>query len=92
MSKRTLDPSLRVLERELRTYEQRKAEWLASHSGQFVLLKGTEVAGWFDTELAAYTAGVRRFGTVAFLVRRVQETEPSVAAPAYTLGLLHADP
>ena len=37
-----------ILEKEIKTYEDRKAELLAEE-GKFVLIRGDEVSGFFDT-------------------------------------------
>lgn len=59
------------LKEETRTYEAHVGEW-AEHKGKFVLIRGTEVAGFFDTYEKALTAGYERFGVADFLVREVR--------------------
>lgn len=79
------------LETESRYYAEHKAELLASYEGQFVLVRGSELAGAFTTEREAYEAGLKRFGNEPFLIRRVQKQESESAHyPALVLGVLHA--
>lgn len=80
-----------MLEQEIQFFTEHLAEWLERHSGKFVLVKGPELIGFFDTIEAALAAGARRFGLQPFLVRRVLETQETVNIPALALGILHAD-
>jgi len=80
-----------MLEKERRLFEQHRAEWLKQHHGQFVLIKGEELIGVFNTQQEALVEGARRFGTESFLVRQVEESEQLVYIPSLTLGILRAD-
>lgn len=65
------------LSTEIEFYETRKSEWLRSHQDEFVVVKGTEVLGFFSNFHNAYRAGVERYGVQAdFLVKRVVAQEP----------------
>ena len=66
-----------LLDEEVRTYENRKPELLGSSEGKFVLIKGVEVAGIYESETDAITDGYNRFGNVPFLVRQVLRVEPT---------------
>jgi hypothetical protein len=46
------------------------------HEGKWVLLKGVEVVGLFDTMRAAADEGYRRFVSSGFLVHQVKMFEP----------------
>jgi len=59
-----------ALERELQTYKNRLTELLA-HEGKFVLIRGDEVAGTWDTYEDALRAGYDKFGLNPFLVKRI---------------------
>ena len=62
-----------VLETELRTYEEKRGELLATGRGRFVLIHGASVHGLFDSESAGVAEGYRLFGPdEAFFVRRVE--------------------
>lgn len=72
-------------------YEQHLSEWLEDHVGKFVLVKGHEVVGFYDTADNALSEGARRFGISPFLVRRVEATQAEIRIPALMLGLLNGD-
>ena len=64
------------LDRELRLFEQHKADYLECFPDQFVLIKGEQMRGPFPTAEAAYEAGLREYGLVPFLVRQVLKEDP----------------
>ena len=64
-----------VLAEELAVYEANKLDWLKEHEGEFVLIKGKEVVGFFEDRDEALTAGYARFGLVNLMVKMVEETE-----------------
>jgi hypothetical protein len=68
-----------VLEPELETYDQHKEELLGTAAGKWVLIRGQEIAGTFDTQDDAISEGYRRFGNVPFLVKQILAHE----APEY---------
>jgi hypothetical protein len=76
------------LETELKYFEERRADLWKNHPGKFVVIKGNELVGAFDTALAAYEAGVSRFGTEPFLMKQVFERDVAVQAPALYTGLV----
>ena len=80
-----------MLEKERKYFETHRAEWLKQNPGNFVLVKGEELLGVFDTQQEALIEGARRFGIDGFLVRQVEESEQVVYIPALTLGILRAD-
>ena len=58
------------LSKEIQTYHDHVAEW-AEHDGQFVLICGSEVVGFYDAYEKALTEGYTRFGMVPFLVKKI---------------------
>ena len=66
-----------LLDEEVQTYETRKPELLGNSEGKFVLIKGGEVAGIYESETDAITDGYNRFGNVPFLVRQILRVEPT---------------
>lgn len=60
-----------MLERETETYEQRRDELLGSALGKWVLIRGEEIGGTFDTQGDAIAAGYQQYGNVPFLVKQV---------------------
>lgn len=62
---------------ELSVYESNKSQWLEKHEGQYVLIKGEEVVGFFDGEFDAARIGFDRFGyDTPILVRQITSFEP----------------
>ena len=78
------------LEKELHLFQQKKAEWVKIYPDKFVLVKGQELMGAFDTAEAALAEGAKQFGSTSFLVKRVNQTEENVFIPSLSLGLLYA--
>ncbi|HKP54788.1 MAG TPA: hypothetical protein VJ183_19310 [Chloroflexia bacterium] len=64
----------RMLDEELRTYEERKHELLAGFMGKFVLIKGSGILGIFDTQDEAIEGGYDRLGNVPFLAKEIAES------------------
>jgi hypothetical protein len=62
---------------ELEFYKLNEAEWLQRHSGQYVVLKGSEVLGFYPAFSDAYTAGASAWGAgTDFLVKQILAYEP----------------
>lgn len=81
-----------MLDTELAYYKAHKNEWLQSHRDRFVLVKGEQLIGTFDTQEQALRAGARLYGLDSFLIRRVTESDELASVPALTLGLIGASP
>jgi hypothetical protein len=72
-------PKTAGLAREWETYRQELSTMLAQGlEGQFVLLKGDQIIGYFDSWEAASTAGLRLFLLQPFLVRPISRRELSI--------------
>lgn len=68
-----------VLHRERRFYEERRAELLGTLRGRWVLIKGAEVLGAFDTEDEGVGEGIRLLGPdEPFFVQRVETEEEEI--------------
>lgn len=66
-----------TLKAELEIFERNKTEWLGSHPGEFVVIAGTAVAGFYADYEAAFRAGLKRVSAgQAFLVKQVWAEEP----------------
>lgn len=65
------------LTKEIATYDKHVGGW-AEHDGQFVLICGTEIVGFYDAYEKALSEGYTRFGMVQFLVKRVVSRGPEV--------------
>ena len=64
-----------MLDQEIKTYERLKKKLLKKAKGKFVLIKGSEKFGIFDTEIGAIKEGYSRFGKEDFLVQEICEED-----------------
>lgn len=65
------------LSAEFELYEAQKTEWLKAHRGEFVVIKGEELLGFFADFHSAYSSGAEKYGISAdFLVKRIVLQEP----------------
>jgi hypothetical protein len=62
------------LDQEIATYYRHLPELLAQQ-GKWVLIKGTEIAGTWDSYSDALTAGYHRFKLNGFLVKQITAVE-----------------
>ena len=60
---------------ELLTYRDRLDE-LLRHEGQYVLIKGKVVAGFFHDRKSAVAAAIARYGPGPVLIKKIVEREP----------------
>ena len=81
---------MKILEQELRFYEEHRDELLAVNRGRFALIKGEELIGAFATLQEAYSQGIERFGNMPILIRQILPADPAHGIPAFTQGLLRA--
>jgi hypothetical protein len=75
---------LAEIAQEIATYRVRLPELLA-HEGEFVLIKGDQVIGFFEDFSAALREGYRRFGLVPLLVKKIAAVEPVIYIPNVVL-------
>lgn len=66
------------LEKEINTYFRVKGDYVADDVGNFLLIKGENVIGVFESENDALREGFERFGTEPFLVKQITELEPEL--------------
>jgi hypothetical protein len=75
----TINPEILVcamaFEKELEVYSEHLID-LLDHEGKFVVIRGEEIAGSFDTYEVALEAGYERYGPVPFLVKKIYHVEP----------------
>jgi hypothetical protein len=78
---RTFDPAMlpggpdATLATELVTYRDHLDE-LLRHEGQYVVIKGREIAGFFRDRKAAVAAAIAAYGPGPVLVKKIVEREP----------------
>ena len=81
-----------MLEKELAFYEKNLENWLSLYPGKFVLVKGEDLIGVYDSNEQALAAGASLFGLASYLIRSVEKDKEVINLPALTLGLLYANP
>ena len=74
-----------ALDTEIAAYEERRSELERQYNGTFVVFKGSELMGSFDTLDAAAADAIRRFGSEPFLIRQV-----GAAAAQLPISVLHS--
>jgi hypothetical protein len=65
-----------TLNREQAVHEANLPRWLSEHEGEYVLIKGDQVAGFYESRDEALTAGYSRFGIGPLFVKQVSPSEP----------------
>jgi hypothetical protein len=67
----------RKLTAELDLFEQNKREWVRSHPGEFVVIAGAKITGFYPDYESAFKAGLEAAGLgSSFLVKQVWAEEP----------------
>lgn len=65
------------LQAELDLFECHRKEWAAIHLGEFAVIGGSTVLGFYNEYESAFRAGVQEFGVQKrFLVKQVWVEEP----------------
>jgi hypothetical protein len=73
---------INVLATERAFFEAELNSMLEKHSGEFVLIKGTTVIGFYADAMEAYGAGQERFGFAPFFLARVDRSLQAATAEA----------
>jgi len=81
-----MQPTL-ALREELDFFEHHRFELLERHPGKYALVKGSELAGIFESETDAVGAGYRRYGNEPFLVKRIVEADLPLPFATFNLGI-----
>ncbi|NLV44453.1 MAG: hypothetical protein GXY07_08125 [Candidatus Hydrogenedentes bacterium] len=81
---------IQELEKEILYFEQHREDLLKQHQGKFVLIKGDQCFGAYDTAENAYQEGARKFPGEAILIRQVLQEDLVNEMPAFCTGLLYA--
>lgn len=79
-----------MLDSERQFFQDHQEELLKAHPGRFVIIRGEQLVGAFDTVEDALSVGTKEFGLSPFLIRRTDERTSEVCIPALALGILHA--
>ncbi len=79
-----------ALDVERKYYEEQKADLLNHYEGQFALIMGDRLVGTYTTHGEAFSAGVEKFGNVAFLIQKVEVEDEVIQHPSLAVGLISA--
>ena len=78
-----------MLDEEIKLFQAKLPEFLKTHEGYFVLMKGDEVR-FFRSQEDAITIGLELYGAKSgFLVRRITAQPEKPFMPPYSLGLIN---
>lgn len=69
------------LNRDRAVYGANRSRWLSDHEGGYVLIKGDQVHGSYESRDEALTAGHARFGIGPLFVKPVSPSEPVYRIP-----------
>jgi hypothetical protein len=75
------------LQEELEFFERQRLELLERAPGKYVLIKGSEVIGIFDTEIEAARTGYRQIGNKPFLIKHIVEADVPLIFTSFNLGV-----
>lgn len=78
------------LETEFQYFDKNREKFLAVADGQFAVIKGEVLLGFFGSEEEAYKAAMKKCGLEPFLIKEVLPEDPIEQIPAYHLGLMNA--
>ena len=88
---RTFRPrSETMLETELKYLSEHKDDLNKEYPGRFLVIKGQEVSGAYETREAALTGAIEKHGLTNVLIRRPEDAEETISIPALTYGLIDA--
>jgi hypothetical protein len=76
-----------TLQPELEVFERHRFELLERAAGKYVLVKGPDIIGTFETEVEAIREGYQRYGNDAFLVKHVLEADVPLNFASFHLGV-----
>jgi hypothetical protein len=80
-----------MLETELNYLQTHKEQLAKLYPGRYLVIKGEEVSGAYETREAALTGAVEKHGLTNVLIRRAEDTDEIVSIPALAFGLIHAN-
>ena len=75
-----MNSAIHPLETEIRTFEARKADLEKTYPGKFVIFKGADFIGAWDTMNAAAGEAIKMFGRGPYLIRQVGAPSPNLPA------------
>jgi hypothetical protein len=76
-----------ILQAEVEFFEANRFKLLDQAAGKYVLIKGAEIKGIYETELEAVRAGYEILGNQAFLVKHIVEADVPLTFTSFNLGI-----
>ena len=80
-----------MLEIERNYLDAHRDELLRAYGDKFLVIRGEQVTGAFDTLGEAIKGSVAKHGLESVLIRKPTEAQLEISVPALTLGLLNAN-
>jgi hypothetical protein len=92
LTPRSERPVLRaiMLETELKYLQTHREDLAKRYPGRFLVIKGEEVTGVYETREAALTGAVEKHGLTNVLIRRAEDSDELISIPALAFGLINA--
>ena len=81
-----------ALEIERKYLDSHRDDLLREYGGRFLVIKGEQVSGAFDTIEEALQGAAEEHGLTNVLISRPIEEQIECVAPALTMGIINADP
>jgi hypothetical protein len=66
------------LEREIAFFKTKQSELARDHHGKFVVIHAESMAGFYGSDLEAYTEARKKMGTKTFLIRQCVRPEEEI--------------
>ena len=63
------------LQTESKVFKNKVGEWRSSHLGKFVLIKGEETIGFYESLAEAFDHGSKRYGIADFFIEQILPAE-----------------
>jgi hypothetical protein len=79
-----------MLETELKYLKAHKDDLAKQFPGRFLVIKGEEVTGAYETREAALEGAAIMHGLSNVLIRRAEDSDEIISIPALAFGLIHA--
>ena len=75
-----MNSTIHPLEAEIKAFEARKADLEKTYPGKFVIFKGSDFIGAWDTLNAAAGEAIKLYGRGPYLIRQVGVPSPNIPA------------
>ncbi len=80
-----------MLDTERKFLEENRDRLLKEYGGKFLVIKGEDISGVYETIDEALQGAAAQFGLESVLIRRASDVQQmELSAPALTLGILNA--